>query len=49
MKYYFFGKRLPAAGHRLSAADLAAAKAEVPASLVRLWDTMQPDIKARLA
>ena len=49
VKYYFFGKRLPAAGARLSEAELAAAKAEVPAGLARLWDSLQPDIKARLA
>jgi phosphoglucomutase len=49
VKYYFFGKRLPAAGTTLTAAELAAAKADVPAGLQRLWDTMQPDIQARLA
>ena len=49
VKYYFFGKRLPAPGTRLSEAELAAAKAEVPAGLARLWDSLQPDIKARLA
>lgn len=48
VKYYFFGKRLPAAGRRLTATELVAAKAEVPAGLQRLWDTMQPDIQARL-
>jgi len=49
VKYYFFGKKLPAAGTRLTAAELSAAKADVPAGLQRLWETMQPDIQARLA
>lgn len=49
VKYYFFGKRLPAPGSRLSTAELAAAKSEVPAGLARLWDSLQPDIAARLA
>ncbi len=48
VKFYFFGKRLPAPGARLTAAELAAAKSEVPAALHRLWDSMQSDIRARL-
>lgn len=48
VKYYFFGKKLPATGQKLTAEELAAAKTDVPASLQRLWDTMQPDIQARL-
>jgi phosphoglucomutase len=49
VKYYFFGKRRPASGQAFSTAELAAAKAEVPTSLHRLWESMQPDIQARLA
>ncbi|MFN0127617.1 MAG: phospho-sugar mutase [Verrucomicrobiales bacterium] len=49
VKFYFFGKRLPADGARMSPPELASAKSEVPAALQRLWDTMQPDIQARLA
>ncbi len=49
VKYYFFGSRLPAPGSALTDAELDAAKAEVPANLKRLWETMQPDIQARLA
>lgn len=48
VKFYFFGQRRPADGARLSPSELAAAKSEVPGALQRLWDTMQPDIQARL-
>ncbi|MGI8605475.1 MAG: phospho-sugar mutase [Verrucomicrobiales bacterium] len=48
VKYYFFGSRRPAPGEMLSEAELAAAKAEVPASLRRCWNSMQSDITARL-
>lgn len=48
VKFYFFGRRLPALGQTLSAEELAAAKAEVPASLRRLWESMQADIQTRM-
>lgn len=49
VKYYFFGKKLPTPGTRLTAEELAAAKSAVPSSLQRLWESMQPDIQRRLA
>jgi len=49
VKFYFFGKCLPTAGAPLTADELAAAKTAVPAGLQQLWDSMQPDIQARLA
>jgi phosphoglucomutase len=48
VKFYFFGSRKPAPGQSLAPAELAAAKVEVPASLRRLWDSMQQDIQRRL-
>ena len=49
VKYYFFGKKLPAPSTRLTAEELAAAKSAVPSSLQHLWEAMQPDIQLRLA
>jgi phosphoglucomutase len=48
VKFYFFGSRKPAKDRVLTVAELAAAKKEVPASLERLWASMQPDIQRRL-
>jgi phosphoglucomutase len=49
VKYYFFGKKLPVPGTRLTAEELTAAKSAVPSSLQHLWEAMQPDIQRRLA
>ena len=48
IKYYLFAQRRPAEG-KLSAAELARAKAEVGAHLEQLWASLQQDAAARLA
>jgi phosphoglucomutase len=49
IKYYMFGRSVPAAGQKLSADELAAAKAKVSAGLESLWAWLEKDIDARLA
>lgn len=49
IKYYMFGRQVPAAGQTLSAEELAAAKAKVSASLQSLWAWLEKDIDTRLA
>ncbi|MBB5033345.1 phospho-sugar mutase [Prosthecobacter vanneervenii] len=49
IKYYMFGRSLPAAGQKLSADELAAAKAKVSAGLASMWAWLDKDIDARLA
>lgn len=49
IKYYMFGRQTPAAGQKLSAAELAAAKEKVSASLASMWEKLRADIDVRLA
>jgi phosphoglucomutase len=49
IKYYMFGRSVPAAGQKLSADELAAAKAKVSAGLNSMWAWLEKDIDARLA
>ncbi|MFC5453627.1 phospho-sugar mutase [Prosthecobacter fluviatilis] len=49
IKYYMFGRSVPAAGQSLSAEELAAAKAKVSAGLASMWAWLDKDIDARLA
>jgi len=49
IKYYMFGRSIPAAGQKLSADELAAAKAKVSAGLDSMWAWLEKDIDARLA
>jgi phosphoglucomutase len=49
IKYYMFGRSVPAAGQKLSADELAAAKAKVSAGLDSMWAWLEKDIDARLA
>ena len=49
IKYYMFGRSVPAAGQKLSADELAAAKAKVSAGLDRMWAWLEKDIDVRLA
>jgi phosphoglucomutase len=49
IKYYMFGRQTPSAGQKLSAAELAAAKDKVSASLASLWEKLRADIDVRLA
>lgn len=49
IKYYMFGRQLPAEGQKLSADELAAAKSKVSASLDSMWAWLEKDIDARLA
>lgn len=49
IKYYMFGRQVPAAGQSLSAEELSSAKAKVSASLDSLWAWLEKDIDARLA
>ncbi|MCX6837059.1 MAG: phospho-sugar mutase [Verrucomicrobia bacterium] len=49
IKYYMFGRSGPAAGQKLSADELAAAKSKVSAGLESLWAWLEKDIDARLA
>jgi phosphoglucomutase len=49
IKYYMFGRSVPAAGKSLSAEELTAAKAKVAAGLASMWAWLDKDIDARLA
>ncbi len=49
IKYYMFARQVPAAGQRLSAEELAAAKTKVSASLESLWAFLEKDIDVRLS
>ena len=49
IKYYMFGRSLPAVGATFSAEDLAAAKARAAQALTDLWTWLDKDIDARLA
>jgi phosphoglucomutase len=49
IKFYMYARRAPAAGQSFSGAELAAIKAEVNASLDRLWTWVQADVQQRLA
>lgn len=49
IKYYLFGRQVPADGTIMSAAELAAAKDKVSASLASLWSWIETDIAKRLA
>jgi len=49
IKYYMFARQVPAAGQKLSAEELAAAKIKVSASLESLWSFLEKDIDLRLA
>jgi phosphoglucomutase len=49
IKYYMFGRSVPAAGQKLSADELAAAKTKVSAGLDSMWAWLEKDIDARLA
>ncbi|MES2506622.1 MAG: phospho-sugar mutase [Verrucomicrobiota bacterium] len=49
IKYYMFGRQVPAAGQKLSAEELTAAKARVSASLESMWTWLEKDIESRLA
>jgi phosphoglucomutase len=48
IKYYLYGKKLPAAGATFSNDELATAKQSVPASLKALWSAIEKDIDVRL-
>ncbi len=48
IKYYLFGREVPAGGAPMTAAQLAAAKAKVTASLESLWSWIETDIEKRL-
>lgn len=48
IKYYFFGRKVPAAGASLPAAELPSIKQEVKAGLQRLWAEVQADIAQRV-
>ncbi|WP_078814163.1 phospho-sugar mutase [Prosthecobacter debontii] len=49
IKYYMFGRQVPAAGQKLSANELAAAKQKVSGSLSSMWSWLEKDIDSRLA
>ena len=49
IKYYMFGRQTPAAGQKLSASELAAAKDKVSSSLASMWEKLRADIDVRLA
>ncbi|MBE2282118.1 MAG: phospho-sugar mutase [Prosthecobacter sp.] len=49
IKYYMFGRNVPAAGQKLSAEELEAAKAKVTRALGSMWTWLEKDIDARLA
>ena len=49
IKYYMFGRSVPAAGQQLSAEELTAAKAKVSQGLASMWAWLDKDIDARLA
>ena len=49
IKFYLFGRREPAAGQTFTREELVGIKAEVKASLDRLWVELQADVNRRLA
>ena len=49
IKYYMFGRQTPAAGQKLSASELAAAKTKVSNALASMWEKLRADIDVRLA
>jgi len=49
IKFYLFGRREPAPGQTFTREELAGIKAEVTASLNRLWSELQADVERRLA
>ena len=49
IKYYMFGRSVPAAGQKLSAEELTTAKTKVTESLASMWAWLDKDIDARLA
>lgn len=49
IKYYLFGRQLPADGRALTAEELAEAKQNVSAALASLWQWIEADIASRLA
>ncbi|MEI6490983.1 MAG: phospho-sugar mutase [Verrucomicrobiota bacterium] len=49
IKYYMFAVQKPAAGARFSNSELTQAKADVKASISRLWSALESDAKSRLA
>lgn len=49
IKYYMFGRSVPADGGKMSPEGLAAAKAKVSAGLESMWAWLEKDIDARLA
>ncbi|MEI6351333.1 MAG: phospho-sugar mutase [Verrucomicrobiota bacterium] len=48
IKFYLFARQEPAAGQRFSREELAGIKADVRASLERLWAELQADVDRRL-
>ncbi|TDU81255.1 phosphoglucomutase [Prosthecobacter fusiformis] len=48
IKYYMFGRQVPVAGQKMTAEELAAAKAKVSASLDSMWTWLDKDIDVRL-
>ena len=48
IKYYFFGRKIPVPGTKLSAADLPSIKSSVADQLQGLWDDIQQDIAKRI-
>jgi phosphoglucomutase len=49
IKYYLYGKKLPAQGAQFTGEELAAAKQSVSSSLKSLWTAIDKDIEKRLA
>ncbi|MCW0221469.1 MAG: phospho-sugar mutase [Prosthecobacter sp.] len=49
IKYYMFGRQVPAAGQTMSMDELGAAKTKVSASLSSMWTWLEKDIETRLA
>ncbi|HYF37301.1 MAG TPA: phospho-sugar mutase, partial [Prosthecobacter sp.] len=49
IKYYMFGRQVPANGAKLSTEELTAAKQKVTTSLNTMWTWLDKDIDARLA
>ncbi|MEI6562591.1 MAG: phospho-sugar mutase [Verrucomicrobiota bacterium] len=49
IKFYLFGRREPAVGQPFTREELVGIKAEVKASLDRLWVELQADVNRRLA
>jgi len=49
IKFYMYARRSPGEGKSFTSAELASIKAEVKASLERLWAWVQTDVESRLA